>query len=297
MARTEMRAVRWWSMTLGSPWPSPAITVAGHMSDFPNFFGQLPTTQNAFDLFKGEWSTRLPDACGLVASTGPVRACEDYRIQWFEQRLPAGGYAGQRILELGPLEAGHSYMLYQAGAAEVVAIEGSARAYLKCLVMKEAFKLQRVSFLLGDFLPYLRATQEPFDTIIASGVLYHQVQPVELIAALAGRARHLFIWTHYYDAEFMAAHPEIARYFTTEPLAGEIGGFRHRLYRKRYAEAVQWAGFCGGGAPDAFWLPLPDLLGALSHFGYRVQATWDERRDGQPTNPNGPSVLIAASVE
>ncbi len=77
------------------------------MSDFPNFFLQAPTAQNALDLFKGEWSTRLPDATGLVASTGPVRACEDYRVHWFEKHIP-GGYAGKRVLELGPLEAGHS---------------------------------------------------------------------------------------------------------------------------------------------------------------------------------------------
>ncbi|HOD48200.1 MAG TPA: hypothetical protein PKK58_12570, partial [Opitutaceae bacterium] len=127
------------------------------MSDFPNFFLQAPTAQNALDLFKGEWSTRLPDATGLVASTGPVRACEDYRVHWFEKHIP-GGYAGKRVLELGPLEAGHSYMLQHAGAAKVVAIEAAARAYLKCLVMKETFALDRVEFRLGDFIPYLKSS-------------------------------------------------------------------------------------------------------------------------------------------
>lgn len=83
------------------------------MSEFPQFFGVSPSQQNALDLFKDEWSTRLPDACGLVASTGPMRGCEDYRIEWFERIV--GGFSGKRVLELGPLEEGHSYMLEKGG--------------------------------------------------------------------------------------------------------------------------------------------------------------------------------------
>lgn len=263
------------------------------MSDFPNFFLQAPTAQNALDLFKGEWSTRLPDATGLVASTGPVRACEDYRVHWFEKHIP-GGYAGKRVLELGPLEAGHSYMLQHAGAAKVVAIEAAARAYLKCLVMKETFALDRVEFRLGDFVPYLKSSTETFDVALASGVVYHQKNPVELLSLLAGRARHLFIWTHYYDAQFMAARQDIGRYFEPQPLPNEVAGFAHHLYRKRYAEALEWKGFCGGGDIDTSWLTKADLLGALQNFGFEIVETWDERKDGQPTNPNGPSILIAA---
>jgi hypothetical protein len=90
------------------------------MSEFPSFFGVPPSLQHALDLFKGEWSTRLPDACGLVASTGPVRACEDYRVEWFESLI--GGFAGKRVLELGPLEGGHAYMLEKMGAAEIIAV-------------------------------------------------------------------------------------------------------------------------------------------------------------------------------
>lgn len=254
------------------------------MSDFPNFFAQVPSAQNALDLFKGAWFTRLPDATGLVASTGPVRACEDYRIRWFEKHLP-NGYKGKCILELGPLEAGHSYMLQQAGADEIVAIEASGRAYLKCLVMKEVFQLNRVSFLLGDFVPYLRATTENFDVIIASGVLYHQTNPLELLALLAGRCRHLFIWTHYYEADFMVSHPEIGRCFDPTPRSAEVAGFSHQLYRQSYAENADWIGFCGGGAAASSWLPKTDLLKAMAHFGFEVVETWDERKMASPPIP------------
>ena len=129
---------------------------------------------------------------------------------------------------------------------------------------------------------------------LASGVVYHQKNPVELLSLLAGRARHLFIWTHYYDAQFVAARQDIGRYFEPQPLPNEVAGFAHHLYRKRYAEALEWKGFCGGGDIDTSWLTKADLLGALQNFGFEIVETWDERKDGQPTNPNGPSILIAA---
>lgn len=258
------------------------------MSDYPSFFGVAPSLQNALDLFKGEWSTRLPDQTGLVASTGPVRACEDYRINWFEKQV--GGFAGKRVLELGPLEAGHTYMLELAGAAGITSIEANPRAYLKCLVMKEVFALQRVKFLLGDFLPYLRTTTDRFDLGIASGVLYHLLNPVELLQLLAPRCDSLFLWTHCYDATYMAGHPDVGRYFDPEPQTSSVGGFTHHLYRKRYGEALQWKGFCGGGAIDSCWLTQSDILGALQHLGYRVINLLEETK-----NPNGPSLLVAAT--
>lgn len=42
-----------------------------------------------------------------------MRGCEDYRIEWFERIV--GGFSGKRVLELGPLEEGHSYMLEKGG--------------------------------------------------------------------------------------------------------------------------------------------------------------------------------------
>lgn len=258
------------------------------MVDFPTFFGVAPSPQNAFDLFKGEWSTRLPDACGWVASTGPVRACEDYRIEWLQQQI--GSLAGLRVLELGPLEGGHTYMLHQKGAAEITSIEANPRAYLKCLVMKEVFGLDRAKFALGDFLPYLRSASEHYDLGLASGVLYHQRNPVELLEMLAPRCDRLFIWTHFYESRYMAAHPEIARYFEAAPETATVAGFSHRLYRKSYGEALNQKGFCGGGATDSCWLTRDEIFDALKHLGYRILNTLEEN-----TNPNGPSILIAAA--
>ena len=44
--------------------------------------------------------------------------------------------AGKTVLELGPLEGAHTYQLHQRGA-NIVAVEASKQAYLKCLITKE----------------------------------------------------------------------------------------------------------------------------------------------------------------
>lgn len=85
------------------------------------------------------------------------------------------------VLELGPLEAGHTYMLEKMGARSIVAVEANSRAYLKCLIVKELFELKRAKFLLGDFVAYLKNNTRHFDLCLASGVLYHMQNPAELL--------------------------------------------------------------------------------------------------------------------
>lgn len=255
------------------------------MTDFPNFFGSAPNYQFAFDLFKGEWSTRLPDACGWVASTGPARHCEDYRVTWAAEKL--GGFSGKRILELGPMEAGHSYMLEKMGAAEVVAIEGNSRAFLKCLIVKEAFGLTRVRFILGDFLPFFTAGAGSFDTIFACGVLYHVLNPIELIEQIASHCTEVFVWSHFFDADFFKANSTAGSPF--DPPAKETyKGFEYTRNVRRYEKALEWKGFCGGGAPMCCWLNKDDIFRAFVHFGFKIVDSVEEK------NPNGPAVLFVA---
>src|ERR1035437_8430204 len=88
------------------------------------------SVQNALDIFVSEWASRLPPPWSKCAAGG-IPLFEDGRIVWALQQL--GGCEGQRALELGPLEGGHSYMLESHGAASVLAVEANTRAFLKCL--------------------------------------------------------------------------------------------------------------------------------------------------------------------
>jgi hypothetical protein len=52
---------------------------------------------------KGAWSSAVPG----LPTTGNIPLFEDGRITLFEERL--GGFARKQVLELGPLEGGHTY--------------------------------------------------------------------------------------------------------------------------------------------------------------------------------------------
>jgi hypothetical protein len=257
-------------------WKSPTLD---------SYVRSEPSPQNALDIFAGEWSSRLPPPLA-DAKAGALQLFEDARVRWAVEML--GGVSGLRILELGPLEGGHTFMLEQAGAAQVIAVEGNTRAYLKCLVTKELLGLRHAQFLCGDFVAYLR-TAPRFDVAFASGVLYHVLHPVELLDLLGRTTDKIMLWTHYYDPSVVASRSELRTKFGNSR-AISYKGFTHTLYRYRYQKALGWRGFCGGSADESEWLSREDILGALRHFGFhRIECGFDD-----PHHPNGPAFALIA---
>jgi hypothetical protein len=260
------------------------------MAEFRNFFEVAPRDQNALELFSGEWSSQ-PPASRNDLKAGATPLFDDPRITWAHDRLNemgfAGGFAGRNVLELGPLEGGHSYLLDRLGAKSITAIEANARAYLKCLVAKETFGMPRVRFRLGDGLVHLRETSESYDVAVACGILYHLTNPVELIDLLSRHCQALMLWTVYYDPAFVAANPVPGAKFT-DTVAMDYAGFRHTVHRFNYGPALDWKGFCGGRDVFSYWLELPAILAALERFGFK-----DIRHEQQP-NVHGSALLLVA---
>ncbi len=232
-----------------------------------------PHPQNVLDIFAGEWVSALPPPFEHLTA-GAAKLFDDPRLQWAIDRL--GGVTGKRILELGSLEGGHTYMLDRAGAAEILSIEANPRAFLRSLVTKELLGIHAARFVHGDFVPYLEENRERFDITIASGVLYHMVNPVELIARVAATSDAAYFWTRYYDEALLKPHSDAARRIV-EPELAEYRGYRHALYRNHYWEAVTHQGFCGGPDAFSFWLSRDDVLGAFRHFGLtRIEIAHEE---------------------
>lgn len=251
-----------------------------------SYVATVPSPQNAVDIFAGEWSSTLPDPLAHLAAGG-APLFKDDRVEWALEQL--GDVAGRSVLELGPLEGGHTYMLLKAGAT-VTAIEAQTRAYLKCLIAKELLGMTGARFLLGDFMAYLHERPEHVDVCFASGVLYHMRNPVETIALLAKVADRLFLWTHIYDEQIVRASELLSPRFRTSERA-EYQGFDHTLFRFDYANALNSNAFCGGSAVSSNWLTRADLLAALDRFGWHIDATgYDE-----PHHPHGPAIAIVAS--
>lgn len=245
-----------------------------------------PSFETSVNIFAGEWSSAFPSPYESVTK-GTIGLFEDVRIQWLLEQI--GSIEGQTVLELGPLEGGHTYMMEQAGAAQVVAIEANTRAYLKCLITKELLKLHRAQFLCGDFVEYLSQNGSKFDICLASGVLYHMVNPVELIALLAQHCqRHLFLWTHYYDSTILESPIHAPRF--RDKFEREFMGFSHTLHRREYETALNWSGFCGGSATYSHWMLRDDILKALEYFGFsNIRINFDA-----PDHPHGPAFALIA---
>lgn len=251
-----------------------------------SYFSSAPSPQNALDIFEGEWYTSLPGEFRNLRA-GPIDLYNDPRLAWGLSQI--GDLTGKNILELGPLEGAHTYMLEQAGCASITSIEGNPRAFIKCLVLKEVLSLQRSHFLCGDFVEYLRGAPPKTDLVVASGVLYHMTNPVELIHLISRVTDCVFLWSHYYDEAALLTQPQIRKKLTGHKSA-EYQGFPHVLFRYEYWGSFGLKRFCGGPNPHAFWMERTAILDCLRFFGFKsIAIGFDE-----PAHPDGPAFALAA---
>jgi len=276
---------------------------------------QAPSNQTIVDIFKDKWYSAFPDELGVVA--GQVRHF-DYRVEprvkWAESVIP-GGLKGRSVLELGPFEAYNTWMLDQFGASPILAIEANNLSYLKCLIVKELTGL-KARFLHGDFLQYLEKCADHYDIVWASGVLYHQMDPLRLLDLITSVTNRIFIHTHYYDETVMAAYPGIAAPFVKEKnVEKECDGYKaiHHYYSYRPPvpppETLIQKGktlikkqigkvrerpfekggvFSGGPKEYSYWLEQKDIYGFLKKRGFVISALAIDHK----TNPNGPAMVF-----
>lgn len=260
---------------------SPPV-IADEAEGFDQYVVDYPSAQNAVDLVPG-WSTALPDWHGVRA--GAIATYNDHRIAWALEQF--GCVQGKSVLELGPLEAGHTYMLEKAGAS-VEAIESNKLAFMRCLIFKEICGLTRSRFLLGDFVKWLDACDKTYDLIVASGVLYHMKDPLGLLERIAARAPAAFFWTHVLSEKDMPPGDPRRAVFAAEPEIVDFHGARVRAYRRTYLNAQINPAFCGGPEDEHRWLVREDLIDALRALGF----TDIRQAHYQPNHQFGPAVCI-----
>lgn len=285
-----MRRIRLWLRQLGAqpsavPSDVPAPTQPQYTDDrFDSYARGIVGAQATVDIFKGIWSSELPAQLGVIA--GGAKLFDDPRLHWMLARL--GSIAGWRVLELGPLEGGHSYMLQAAGAEQVLALDACAMSYLKCLVVKDLCKLSRVDFRYGDFMAFMASDTASYDLIVASGVLYHQRDPIACIERMAARSDKVFLWTHYYADDIHSDHLR-ADMFVHAP-AIPRDGFNCDLFRLDYATYLPDTKYRGGVDDHVHWMRREDILACLRHYGYTdIEVAFD-----QTEHPFGPNFALLA---
>lgn len=259
---------------------------ADFLSDFAAFLTEAANDQNSFDIFSQSWSTEFEG----VKTGGSAPLANDMRIRWLLDRI---NVSGKKVLELGPLEAGHTYMLEKSGA-KVLAIEANKSAFLRCLIVKNYLGLSS-KFLLGDFEKTEFSTGE-FDMVLASGVLYHMRDPVSFLKKFAAITNTIFIWTHYFEPDLSKWNKnlqpaiESGKWDVTNTVVTNIDHLNIRTVKQHYKEALGWSGFCGGTGTYSNWIYREDLISLLNHLGFKnTEISFDH-----VNHQNGPAFCILA---
>lgn len=257
----------------------------GAWSANTTYVDQPPSAQQTVDVFKGEWASRLPIS-GIVSGEAPL--FEDTRIRWLLNEI--GGVRDMEVLELGPLEGGHSWMLEQAGAARVVAVEGNKAGFLKCLLVQRLLGMPRVEFVLGDFDRVLGLRERRYDLLVASGVLYHLADPLRTLQGMMRTSDRLFIWSHFADADTMPIGDRRRRPMTGEVRIAEHEGDRLTYHVRSYLGTHRIGAFCGGRESAAVWMESAEVIALLERHGYHVT-----RGPAEPDHPAGPALCLLAT--
>lgn len=242
---------------------------------------RTPSNQTAADIFKGSWATDLGKVCG-VTDTGVAALFEDPRLGLAAASLGVNSrFDNFKVLELGPLEAAHSYQLQQLGATNISAVEANTEAYLKCLLVKEMLQL-KARFYCGDVTSFLRSSNEEYDLIFCCGILYHLADPLELIKQICLHSDRCFVWTHYYHAAVAAR--EGAR----SPRVATKNGFTTTYFERDYA-TMEGGLFLGGNRPQTAWMEQHEITRAFARFGFDQAKVLEDQMD----HPNGAAFSCA----
>jgi hypothetical protein len=276
--------MRWrWIKNLGSretkkTFDSGQEISRGPTLPFDKYESRTPSAQNCIDALPG-WNTQFPDEYGVVA--GKIIHFADNRILWAIERY--GSVADANVLEIGPMEGAHTFLLQQHGA-HVTAVEANKRAFLKCLITKELVGMPRARFLLGDCVQYLEQNDTRYDLIVACGVLYHMADPLRFLEAVASRTDSLYLWTHYIDEGAAPAESPDAKCLAARREERDFRGIRAILYRLHYYDVHLKDEFSGGIYNEPRWMSRASVLDALSALGFSQIEIAHEARP-HPTQP------------
>ncbi|ACK84803.1 MULTISPECIES: class I SAM-dependent methyltransferase [Methylorubrum] len=244
------------------------------------FESRVAAVRNSFDIFDGQWCSDVP-----LYGGGPSQLFFDTRIKQFDEYI--GGFAGKKILELGPLEAGHTYAMNLLGANDIISIEANIDAFLRCLVVKEAFDI-KAKFICGDFEKYMRHAPPKVDVVLASGVLYHMKEPLELIDAICSTATQCCFWTHYYDKDLVSRNAQLSSKIS-EP---EVVSFKGRdivVAKQSYLGDLDRLDFAGGLENYSYWVSLEGLRETFEALGFEFVVI-----EKQENHPHGPGITFVA---
>ena len=258
---------------------------SGTGAQFDEYVNSAPSNQNAIDCVPG-WNHALPPQAGVTA--GKAFLYNDPRIIWAIEQF--GSIENCNILELGPLEASHTYLIDKHNPKNIDAVEANRLAYLRCLIAKEILELKHAKFYLGNFVPWLENSDRRYDFIFMSGVLYHMHDPVRSLELVASRTDAFYLWTHYFDEEALPLSDPRRKAFLENTRTQNYRGIEIHLHERSYHNAWKDKAFCGGIFDQHYWMEKAELLNLIEALGFDdIRIAHDD-----PQHQNGPSLSIFA---
>ncbi len=147
--------------------------------------------QLAFDFFD-VWDTKFT-VNGLSTTGKLTHQHTDHIIEKLKGVFPL---KNKRVLELGSHEGGHSFLLSRLGAT-VVGLEGRVANYVKSCMLKNILDAKGVRFYLEDLRKPDLEKFGMFDFCLCSGLLYHLLNPQDVLQQIPSVTSHALINTHY----------------------------------------------------------------------------------------------------
>lgn len=252
--------------------------------DMPLFVDEVPDDSIAFSLRAGAWKFDFDKKSRSEIDT--FLAEVDGRPRMCSAIFPS--FASFRVVEFGPADGYNTAQLEQQGVKSIVAIEANADNFIKCLIMKNAFNLD-AKFLLGNFLKYLENDALEFDLAYASGVLYHLPDPVGFIERCAKFAKHIFIWTLYYDDDVIKNHSYENKRFVAKSTQKSAHGEYTYYARAVDGQMLGKSTYQGGIVEVSNWMSIDDIRRLLRSLGYTILMEVPD------SNNNIPAMNIFAS--
>ena len=249
---------------------------------------EAPAPQHALDIFKGDWWSSLPGELSRLQA-GQLPLFDDSRIHWAIEAL--GGVSGKRVLELGPLEGGHTYLLERAGAQsdprhrgeqeslpQVPDREGASSGSSARASCSEISRSSTCAQGVSASMPQSSRARSITFASPSSSSRTSRALPITYSSGLST-----------YVKERLDAIPHMAHRFG-ESHEAEFGGFRHTRHPYYYRDFLDTSRFAGGTEEFSHWLSRADLLGALRHAGLAEIVVGEEDLE----HPNGPCISPAA---
>ena len=191
-----------------------------------------PLEANAFALQKGAWKY---DYEKLTLDEIIANAKWDARPRYCAETFPE--FKDLDILEFGPSDGYNTLGLELEGATKITSIEANVGAFIRCLILKNAFQM-KTKFLLGDFLKYLDEVNRKVGLIYASGVLYHLVDPIDFLLKCGDKSQNLFIWSFFYDPEVISKLDFEKTCFSGETEEKIVSGRKFTYYKRYYQPEI-----------------------------------------------------------